>query len=72
MFGMNTRSVREYTLFASAQLLRGSGLASSVILTCHIAQGGTASDFIFVLLYVSAVGLRFKWHMPYNKTVSVM
>jgi hypothetical protein len=65
---MNTRSAREYTMLAPAQILRNlrdqrpsnqGDLDSSV--TGEVG-GGPTSDFIFVPFHMIVVGLNFKWY----------
>jgi hypothetical protein len=71
---MNTRSAREYTMFALAWLLRtwreqrpgnqgeyDSSVTGKVGRVCYTG-GEPASDFIFAPQDVADVGLCFKWH----------
>jgi hypothetical protein len=70
---MNTRSAREYTMFAPAQILRNltwseAEQPSWPWLECHgggwkslFDDGGPASDSIFVPEYETVVELRSKW-----------
>jgi hypothetical protein len=73
---MNTRSAREYTMFAPEHLLRNwreqrpsnqSGRNSNVTggwgaWESVLHGGGPASNFIFVPKYVIVAGLCFKWY----------
>jgi hypothetical protein len=74
---MNTRSAREYTMFAHAQLLRNSreqGLRNQGDLDSSITGEGGRTYYMGVdLLMISflhrstqVVGLRFKWYALYN------
>jgi hypothetical protein len=71
---MNTRSAREYTMFAPAKLFRkwreqrpsNRGDLDPERHGGGWDGGGSASGFIFVPYYVTVVGLRFKWHTLYN------
>jgi hypothetical protein len=75
---MNTRSAREYTVFASAQLLRNwreqrpssqgdvnSSVTGEAGRAYLLHRGGPSSDIIFVPENVIVVWLRFQWYTLY-------
>jgi hypothetical protein len=74
---MNTRSAREYTMFAPAPILRNwleqrpsnmGDLGWSIrgeVMTVYCTGGGPIFYFIFVPWYVTVLGLRFEWYTLY-------
>jgi hypothetical protein len=75
---MNTRSAREYSMLAPAQLLRNwreqrpsnqgdldSGVTGDIGGVCYTGVGLSCNS-IFVPLYVIVIRLLFKWYTLYN------